>query len=223
MGMIIRAAALAAVGATLVGCTAQTIAQKALGGDAIKVASAPLSRIVAPGIYRISQGKRGAVLSQICSNDFLQQNALKALTPTQLQSDATIEDDNPYRGLFITVPPFGVGVGSAGGTLSPRITVDRAAKYKISTIAEGYTGNLADYMINNVASNCRRDLLRGDLLFVRSTAEAEKLYRVTSGGLKITGTLGPGTVTYDRTPEEVAYIGSNVTFGVTGERRNISR
>lgn len=223
MGMIVRAAVLAALGTTITGCTAPKIAEKALGSGAINVAPVLHTKIVAPGIYKILKDDGGVKLSPICTKDVSQQKALKALAPTHLQSDATIEDDNPYRGLTITIPKVGVGAGSVGGTLTPQITLRRAVKYKVSTITEDYTGNFADYMIKNVASNCRNNYLQGDLLFVRSTAEAEKLFKVTSGGAKIAGEFGPITWVYDQTTEKVDYVGPNMVFGVTGERRNISR
>ncbi len=219
----ISLAALAAVSACLGGCSYQNIAEKALGQGAIKVSSSPVQRVLTPGIYKIVgvNPSRGYTLARVCANDFLKQNALKALATETQAAEGTIDDDNLAKNLSLTVPAFGVGPGTVGGTLSPQVTVDRATKYKVVRIGGGYNGSLADYMINNVASNCSKNVLHGDLVFVGGSANADTLSRVTSGGATVQGTLGPLQGKFDNSGEKVSAVGSNITFGVTGEHRNI--
>ncbi len=219
----ISLAALAVASACLGGCSYQNIAEKALGQGAIKVSSAPVQRVLTPGIYKIVRvdPSRGYELARVCANDFLKQNALKVLATETQAAEGTIEDDNLAKNLSLTVPSFGIGPAVVGGTVSPQVTVDRATKYKVVRIGGGYTGSLADYMISNVATNCAKNVLHGDLIFVGASANADSLSRVISGGASVEASVGPIKGKYDNSGEKVGLIGSNVTFGVAGEHRNI--
>jgi len=154
----------------VVGCTSKnvfltknpiirsTAAAQALGPGAISTALVIPGTIQPGRIYH--EGVNGE-LFEICENDIREQNALKAMKISTVTRPKDEVEDQVYQ--------FSVDLPWVGKARPPYERV-KVTGYAVSKIAE--IGNVPDYVLQNVAKNCRNKVLPRNLPYFVTSAVA---------------------------------------------------
>jgi hypothetical protein len=182
------------------------VAQQALGPGAVPVNVEFGQQLKVPAIYRISsQGQ----FSEICPNDFAQQNALKAIRVEERRSTDTIYDK--LVGGKATLSLFGLG------TLSFPYAKTKVDGFMIKSALTPTADDVADYILANLGETCSKETLnKAPYFVVTGLAVADRAYTISREAVGASIPLwGLGSLDYAN-DENIEGPRTDVTFGVRG-------
>lgn len=189
-----RIAGLLAAGVLLAGCTQYagsvsggvsaismpvevSVARKALGENAISVDPFVGNDITIPGIYNISKNQSGRIsFTQICENDTSLQTAIKEMR-SKITDNSEILEDSLY--------PIKIKVNVLGVNLSQPYMKIKVSGYKIKRVYSGDSDSPENWILSNVAADCRDNVLPNNkpYIVVTSVATADNIETVAGGGV----------------------------------------
>lgn len=184
----------------------QTAAEQALQPGAYSTALVPSKTVLAGRIYHQDRSGR---FYEICQKDFEKQNALKALVPEQTPSepDDVVEDQ-------VYLSNVSVGVGPSN--LRIPYTRTKVTGYTTSTVETD--GDPSDFIISNLAENCRNKILpRNKPYFVTSSVAVATKAEVYSRSFVDSISWGSARYDGDRN-EKLEATRKKVVFGVLASR-----
>lgn len=191
---------------SVVSSCAEIAAQQALGAKALSVPLLAPEELKPGRIYR--EAKDGSI-HEICSNDFKDQNALKSLAAKDLHSTEDVVAD---RGALDDAAVSFLGVSARFPYRHVKVS---GFTLRAIDVDEPY-----EYILSNVGSNCRNDVLspKKGHYFVTSKVAIAKKAEVLARG-PVGSSVGIGGVLIDPgTSERVVSTRTNVVFGAVAER-----
>ncbi|MBB4952714.1 hypothetical protein H4S14_000756 [Agrobacterium vitis] len=155
----------------------KSVAKKVLGEEAISVDPFTGNNISTPGIYRaVKNGSGGFYFKQICEHDTSQQLAIKEMRSDRVPSTEIVED---------SLSPVRIKVTVLGKELSQPYTKIKVSSYSIKRVYSGSSVSPEDWILNNVADDCKKLILPKNkpYLVVTAVATADNVETVTGGGI----------------------------------------
>lgn len=155
----------------------KSVAKKVLGEDAISVDPFTGNNISTPGIYRaVKSGSGGFYFKQICEYDTSQQLAIKDMRSDKVTSTEIVED---------SLSPIRIKVTVLGKELSQPYTKIKVSSYSIKRVYSGNSSSAEDWVLANVADECKNSILPKNkpYLVVTAVATADNVETVTGGGI----------------------------------------
>ncbi|MER8882434.1 hypothetical protein [Mesorhizobium sp. M0816] len=183
-----------------------TVAVQALGPGAYSISPSYGYAISTPGIYTFH--KDGSAY-QICEND-MGIAAIKGLSTKVADHDDSLEDNLASTNFALSVP----GIGTITAPYK-KIKVDG---YRITHLVSGDSRNAADFVLANLGTSCRKDVLKGNrpYMIVTEVANAKKVYTLSKGAFQAAFAAGPASLSWAN-PEIKSTTRSNVTFAIQGK------
>lgn len=184
-----------------------SVAQQALPGPnvaAIEITSRKQLR--APGIYAV---RNGVIDAELCKNDIDQQIALINMPRDRYTTGDTIIDETIGENITVSVP----GIGS----LRKPYSKAKVVGFTRTQATTPDNTDAVDYVLANVAAECRNNILPKNVPYVVVTAEAraDKAYTIRRGAVEANFTFWLVNAGVSN-PEVVSGPISDVTFAISG-------